>query len=319
MAKKQRKTTPERAPTKHQLSKWQRQMRIRRIVIIAAVVFLAGILSYVGYGYYKDYKSNPLREVVIEVNSVPFIMEYYVKVLDNFTEGMDPYELYVTGDTIANDIANHIIETELLTQGARNLTIEVTPKEIEAKLKETELPDEEGYRSMAKSVLLQEKVKEYLSSQLPNTMEQAKVQVMLVESQEVATELIAEIEAGGNFTALVKEFSCNSSIEGDLGWLPEELMPNTLIANSAFNLAPGEISQPIYDDTTIKNTGTTGGYWLVKVIDRGEHELEEKTKEKLIDKRYNDWLEELKRNSIIENLLDEAKRAWAVNKVLEGR
>jgi len=321
LAKKQRKATPERTPTKHQLSKWQRQMRIRRIVIIATVVFLAGILSYVGYGYYKDYKSDPLREVVIEVNSVPFTMEYYVKVLDNFTEGMDPYELYVTGDTIANDIANHIVETELLTQGARNLTIEVTPKEIEAKLKETELPDEEGYRSMAKAVLLQEKLEEYFGSplQLPNTMEQAHVQVMLVENEDVADEVITKIEGGGNFTALVNEFSRNSSIEGDLGWLPEELMPNTLIADAAFSLTPGEISQPIYDDTAIKNTGTTGGCWLVEVIDRGERELEEKTKEELIDKRFSDWLEELKKNSIIENLLDEAKRGWAVNKVLEGR
>jgi len=296
-------------------------MRIRRIVIIATVVFLAGILSYVGYGYYKDYKSDPLREVVIEVNSVPFTMEYYVKVLDNFTEGMDPYELYVTGDTIANDIANHIVETELLTQGARNLTIEVTPKEIEAKLKETELPDEEGYRSMAKAVLLQEKLEEYFGSplQLPNTMEQAHVQVMLVENEDVADEVITKIEGGGNFTALVNEFSRNSSIEGDLGWLPEELMPNTLIADAAFSLTPGEISQPIYDDTAIKNTGTTGGCWLVEVIDRGERELEEKTKEELIDKRFSDWLEELKKNSIIENLLDEAKRGWAVNKVLQGR
>lgn len=319
MAKKQKKATPERAPTKHQLSKWQRQMRIRRIVIIVAVVFLVGILSYVGYGYYQDYKSDPLREVVIEVNGVPFTMEYYVKVLDNFTEGMDPYELYVTGDTIANDIANHIIETELLTQGARNLTIEVTPKEVEAKLKETELPDEEGYRSMAKAVLLQEKLEEYFGSQLPDTMEQANVQVMLVESEEVADEVITKIEGGGNFTALVNEFSRNSSIEGDLGWLPEELMPNTLIADAAFSLTPGEISQPIHDDTAIKNTGTTGGYWLVKVVDRSERGLEEGTKEELIDKRFSDWLEELKKNSTIENLLDEEKRAWAVNMVLEGR
>ncbi|GAH08154.1 unnamed protein product, partial [marine sediment metagenome] len=52
------------------------------VVIIAAVVFLAGIASWVGYEYYKDYKSDPLREVVIEVNGVPFNMEYFVKTLD---------------------------------------------------------------------------------------------------------------------------------------------------------------------------------------------------------------------------------------------
>jgi parvulin-like peptidyl-prolyl isomerase len=388
-------------------------MKIRRIVIIAAVVFLVGISSYVGYGYYKDYKSDPLREVVIKVNDVSFTMEYYVKLLDGYTAGMNSTELYYVGDTIANDIANDIIKTEVLRQGAKNLGIEVTPEEIDAKLKEAGLPDDEAYRYMAKAVLLQGKLEEYFGSNLTDTMEQAHVQVMLVEGQEVATELIAEIEAGGNFTALAKEFSCNSSFEGDLGWLPRELMPNTMIADAAFNLTPGEISQPIYDETATKDVGywlievtdkqdekinalvmllgseaeaervkaqlaaggnfsalagnysqhesktkggkldglkrggmgsnvfdavafnltvnevsepvkdesvhTTGGYWLVKVIDRGDHELEEVVRNELIDKHFNDSLEAWKKNSIIENLLDKEKRAWAVIKVLEGR
>jgi len=412
LAKKQKKATPERAPTKHQLSKWQRQMRIRRIVIIAAVVFLVGISSWVGYEYYKDYKSDPLRQVVIKVNNVSFTMEYYVKLLNGYTAGMNSTELYYMGDTIANDIANDIIKTEVLRQGAKNLGIEVTSEEIDAKLKEAGLPDDEVYRYMAKGVLLQEKLDEYFGSQLPDTMEQAHVQAMLVESEEVATELIAEIEAGGNFTALAKEFSCNSSVEGDLGWLPRELMPNTMIADAAFNITPGEISQPIYNKTATKDVGywlievtdkqddeinalvmllgseaeaeyvkaelvsrnfsslareysqheskdeggelgslkpgdmgsdafdevafnlpvnevsepvkdksvrTIGGYWLVEVIDRGDRELDETVKKELIDNRFNSSLAEWKENSIIENLLDQGKRAWAVMKVLAGR
>jgi len=381
-------------------------------VIIAAVVFLVGISSWVGYEYYKDYKSDPLRQVVIKVNNVSFTMEYYVKLLNGYTAGMNSTELYYMGDTIANDIANDIIKTEVLRQGAKNLGIEVTPEEIDAKLEEVGLPDDEVYRYMAKGVLLQEKLDEYFGSQLPDTMEQAHVQAMLVESQEIATELIAEIKAGGNFTALAKEFSCNSSVEGDLGWLPRELMPNTMIADAAFNITPGGISEPIPDETATKDVGywlievtnkqddeikaramllgseaeaeyvkaelvsrnfsslareysqheskdeggelgslkpgdmgsdafdevafnlpvnevsepvkdesvhTTGGYWLVKVIDRGDHELEEGTRQELIDKHFNDWFEEWKESSTIENQLDEEKRAWAVIKVLEGR
>jgi len=390
-------------------------MRIRRIVIIAAAVFLVGIASWVGYGYYKDYKSDPLRQVVIEVNDVSFTMEYFIEILDGYTRGMNSTELYYMGDTIANDIANDIIKTEVLRQGAKDLGIEVTPEEIEAKLKEAGLSSDEAYRYLAKSVLLQEKLKEYLGSplRLPNTMEQAHVQVMLVESQEVADEVIAKVEAGSNLTDLVAEFSCNSTVKGDLGWLPEELMPNTLIGNAAFNLTPGEISQPIYDATATKDVGywlievtdkqdgninalvmllgseaeaeqvkaelaaggnfsalagnysqhqsktnggklsglkrgdmgsnafdavafnltvntvsepvkdtsvkTTGGYWLVRVIDRDDRELEEAVRNDLIDKRFNDTLEAWKKHSTIENLLDAAKRAWAVNQVLQGR
>jgi foldase protein PrsA len=415
LAKKQKKATSERAPTKHQLSKWQRQMKIRRIVIIAAVVFLVGISSWVGYEYYADYKASvaPWREVVIEVNDVPFTMEYFVKILDAYTQGMNSTVVSSMANYIANMAADDITKDELVRQGAKNLGIEVTAEEIDAGLEKYGLPDNEAYRNIISAVLLQGKLnEEYFGSNLTDTMEQAHVQVMLVESEEVADEVMAKVEAGSNFTALAEEFSCNSSIKGDLGWLPEELMPNTLIANAAFNLTPGEISQPIYDETAIKDVGywlievtdkqgdkikaramllgseaeaervkaelvsgnfsslagnysqhkskteggelgllkrgdmgsnafdqvafnitlnevsepvkdesvhTTGGYWLVKVVDRGDHELEEAVRKELIDKHFNAWFEEWKGNSTIENRLDASKILWAVNKVLEGR
>jgi parvulin-like peptidyl-prolyl isomerase len=388
-------------------------MKIRRIVIIAAVVFLVGISGWVGYGYYKDYKASTAawREVMIEVNDVNFNMEYFVKMLDAFTEGMNSTTISSWGNYFADMVADYIIDAELLRQGAESLNVTVTTAEIDARLKEYGY--DEAYRDLVRAVLLEEKLKEkYFGPQLPNTMEQAHVQVMFVESQEVTSELIAEIEAGGNFTALAEEFSCNSTVEGDLGWLPEELMPNTLIANAAFNLTVGEISQPIYDETATKEVGywlikvtdkqddkinvlvmllaseaeaervkaelvsgnfsalagnysqhesktkggkldglkrgdmgstafdqvafnitvnkvsepvkdtsvqTTGGYWLVKVVDRGDHTLEEAVRNELIDKHFNDWFEEWKGNSTIENRLDANKISWAVNKVLEGR
>jgi len=421
-------------------------MKIRRIVIIAAVVFLVGISSWVGYEYYKDYKSDPMREVVIEVNGVPFTMEYFVNTLGiyvnnyintNVNTYLDFYmqtynatreeaiqlltsnaisDLSQNTDNIADmitgQVADDIVNAELLRQGAKNLDMEVTTEEIEARLTEYDLPNDRVYQDMIRATLLREKLGEYFDPGLNATMEQAHVQVMLVESQEVATELIAEIEAGGNFTALAEEFSCNSSIEGDLGWLPKELMPNTLIADAAFNITPGKMSQPIYDETMIKNIGywlievterqneeikaramllgneaeaervkaeltsrnfsslakeysqheskteggelgwleegdmgseafdevafnitanevsepvrdetvqTAGGYWLVKVIDRGDHELETEVREGLIDLHFNDWFEEWAEESTIETYLDEEKQVWAVNKVLEGR
>jgi parvulin-like peptidyl-prolyl isomerase len=416
LAKKQKKATSERAPTKHQLSKWQRQTKIRRIVIIAAVVFLVGISSWVGYGYYKGYKSDPLRQVVIDVNGVKFTMEYFVKVLNVYTTGMNSTLISLYGGQIADMVADDIINAELVRQGANSLNITVTTDEIDAALQQYGLPNDSAYRDIVRASFLQDKLKkEYFGSQLqlPDTMEQADIQAMLVESQEVANEVTTKIEAGGNFTALSEQFSCNSSIEGDLGWLPEELMPNTLIADAAFNLTPGNISQPIYDKTAIKNIGywlievtdkqdeainasamllgseaeaewvkaqlaaggnfsalagnysqhesktkggkldglkrgamnstafdavafnltlnevsepvkdtsvqTTGGYWLVKVIDRGDHELEDNVRNELIDNHYNDWFAKWKGNSTIKNLLDTSKISWAVNKVLQGR
>lgn len=447
MAKKEKKTTPQRTPTKHQLSRWQRQMKIRRIVIIAAAVFLAGILSWVGYGYYQDYKSDPMREIVIEVNGTPFTMEYYVDTLGiyvnnyisttvntyvdfymqayNYTREQAIQELTSNAvselsqntdsiaDMLASQVADDIINAELLKQGARNLDIEVTSQEINEKLQEYNLPDERIYQDIIRATLLQEKLREYFDPGLNATMEQAHVQVMLVESKEVADEVITKVEAGSNFTALAEEYSCNSTFEGDLGRLPRELIPNTLIANAAFNLTPDETVHPIHDATAIKNTGywlievtgaqnttidalvmllgsqseaervkaelaaggdfnvlaenhsqhesksnggkldglkrgdmgstafdevafsltinevsepvkdgsvrTTGGYWLLKVVDRGDHELEDEVREQLITKHFNDWLEERSEQSTIETHLDAQKQKWAMNRVLAER
>ena len=414
MAKKQKKTKPQRTPTRRQLSKWERQMKIRRIVIIAAAVFVAGILSWVGYGYYKD-TIAPRREVVIEVNDARFTMDYYVKVLDLYTKDMEPTMVYYA----AGMVADNIIEAELLRQGAEDLGIEVTKAEINAEMEEYGLPADEVYRDVIRSVLLQEKLEDHLASQLPDTMAQAHVQVMLVESEEVAQEVIATLGAGGNFTALVDEFSHYPEVEGDLGWLPRELMPNALIEEAAFapNITAGQISEPIYDDTVSKYVGywvievlevvdeeedgrkiearaillgseeearlvktelvggnftslakeysqhqskefggmlgwleqgdmqseafdevafaldpgeaggpvkdesvrTTGGYWLVRVVDIAERELEEGTRQQLVGQRLDDWLEEEREKATIEDRLDEEKIGVAVEEVLRRR
>jgi len=408
LAKKQKRVEPKRAPTKRQLSRWQRQMKIRRIIIIAAAAFLAGIISWVGYGIYKD-RIGPSREVVIKVNNSSFAMGYYVNMLDAYTKDVDPTQIYFVADTVTNSI----VQAELLKQEAESLGIEVAPGEIDAKIEENELPNNEAYRDIVNAGLLVDKLREYSDSQLPDTMEQAHVQVMLVESQEVANEVMTRIETGANFTALVDEFSYSPETEGDLGWLPKELMPNTLIRDAAFNITPGRTREPIYyDESATKNLGywlievideeddeikaramllgskaqveqvkatlasenfsalakeysqheskfeggelgwlkqgdmgseafdevafnltanelsepvkdesvqTTGGYWIVKVIDRGEHKLEREVREGLTDKHLSELLEERMENSTIENLLDEEKQSWAVEQVLRRR
>ena len=408
MAKKQKKTETKRAPTKRQLSRWQRQMKIRRIIIIGASVFLAGILSWVGYGVYKD-RIGPSSEVVIKVNNSSFTMSYYVNMLDAYTTDIDPNQIYFAADTVTESI----VQAELLKQEAKSLGIEVAPEAIDAMIEENELPNNEAYRDIVSAGLLVDKLREYFDSQLPDTMEQARVQVMLVESQEVADEVMTKIETGGNFTALVDEFSYSPQTEGDLGWLPKELMPNTLIRDAAFNITPGRTRQPIYyDELATKSVGywlievideqddeikaramllgskaqaeqvkatlasgnfsslareysqheskfeggelgwlkqgdtgseafdevafnitanevsepvkdemaqTTGGYWIVEVIDRGEHQLEEEVRPALTDKNLNEWFEEREEDSTIENLLDADKISWAVDKVQRRR
>lgn len=233
---------------------------MRHIIIIAVAIFLAGILGYVGYGYYNS-EIKPFHEVVIEVNDTSFNMDYYVKTFDARTKNIEPSYVYYWTDTIAR----YIEDAELMRQEAKALGIVASREEIDTAIEEKEYPNDKIYRDIVETEILYEKLSGYFASQLPDTMEQAHVQVMLVESQEMADAVMAKIESSGNFTALVDEVSCNPQIEGDLGWLPRELMPRASIGEVAFSLEPGETSK-IYDQSATKNVG----YWLIEVTDKNE-------------------------------------------------
>ncbi len=103
---------------------------------------------------------------------------------------------------------------------------------------------------------------------------------MLVESEEVADAAMTAIQAGGNFTELVDEFSCHPETKGDLGWLPRELMPNTVIGEAAFNITVGDIGEPIYDELATKSIG----YWLIEIdaINEEDDEIEVKARAMLL-------------------------------------
>jgi parvulin-like peptidyl-prolyl isomerase len=407
LSKKQKRIEPKHVPTKRQLSKWERQRKIRRIIIVAAAVFLSGTIGYAGYGYYES-NVKPLHEVVIEVNEASFTMDYYIKTLDAYTKGADPSQL----NYMSHMVANQIVQDELVRQGAHSLGIEVTREEIDNEIEEKGLPDEEAYRGIISADLLRERLQEYFASQLPDTMEQAHIQIMLVESHKIAYDVIARIESGSDFAVLIDEFSCNPQAEGNLGWLPRELVSNPLVGDAAFNLEPGEV-QAIHDESAGKNVGywlievtakdeekgikaramllgnrqeadevkaqltsdnfaeladkysqymgeedsgelgwikqgdmhsdafdevafnldlniisepvkdrivqTKDGYWIVQVIEKGDHELSEDAREGLTMKSLDDWFKEQQDNSTTESYLDQEKTDWAVDKVLEGR
>jgi len=265
LSKKQRRATPKPAPTRRQLSKWERQMKIRRIIIIVSVVLIAALVTVVSLAIYGD-RVAPWRDVVIKVNDASIRMSQYVDTLDfrSALRGDDDALVYEMADTVVDIMIN----TEVVRQKARALGIKVDSQEIDEKIREEGWPDHDDWpyakalRDMIRTGLLWDRLYDHFQSELPS-MEQAHVQVMLVESEAVAQEVLSTIQAGGNFTTMVDEFSYHPQIGGDLGWLPEDLMPNPVIADAAFNMTAGEVHGPIHDMTAIKNLG----YWLMEVTD----------------------------------------------------
>ncbi|NLY46612.1 MAG: foldase [Tissierella sp.] len=93
--------------------------------------------------------------------------------------------------------------------------------------------------------------------------EQVKASHILVETEELALEVKAKIDAGEDFAELAKEYStdeANSEQGGNLGYFAESKMVKEF-SDVAFSLEVGEISDPVK---------TNFGYHIIKVEDKME-------------------------------------------------
>jgi parvulin-like peptidyl-prolyl isomerase len=266
---KKKQEKPRHEPTRRQRSRWKQQKRRQRIIFGLAILVVVAVLSVVGVGVYngwyvEDYK--PLHETVLEVNGTKFDMEYYVTMLDYYTSGMDPsYIPYMT------DYAVEAIErNELVKQEATALGITVSDEEVDELTESMGLPQEKAYRDLAVTQLLLQKVRdEYFEEQVPKFADQRHVMAMFLESEAQANEVIARIEAGESFTELAAELSLDDTTkeaEGDLGWLPQGILPlivdSEVLEENAFTIEVGTLSQPIPEEIKEKAVG----YWLVEVV-----------------------------------------------------
>jgi parvulin-like peptidyl-prolyl isomerase len=98
---------------------------------------------------------------------------------------------------------------------------------------------------------------------------------MFLETEEKAWEIIDKLNNGEDFKMLAGEFSVEPHSKadgGDFGWLPEtintlpESLDDSVLKDAAFNLQPGTLSEPIYDNSVDKPYG----FWIVEVLTRDD-------------------------------------------------
>ena len=153
--------------------------------------------------------------------------------------------------------------------------------------------------------------------------EQVQVTAILLGSETEAQAVRVRLDAGENFATLAQELSQHEATKesgGDFGWLsPENVAPGSDFAawSGIFELETGVISAPIRDDTQV----TTGGYWLLKVLDKEDNkQISDDDRSLLKTKALNEWILSLwydTGNQVNSYLTDEMK-AWAIEKAMEG-
>jgi len=151
--------------------------------------------------------------------------------------------------------------------------------------------------------------------------EEAHIQVILLAGEEEARQVKSRLEAGEDFAALAKELSLHEASKesgGDLDWITKGTTTPAL-DEFAFNtgIELNTLSEPIRDEMA----RTKGGYWLLQVTDKDDNkEIEEDDRDLLKSKALNDWVSSLWDNpeNKVDSYLDEEKKAWAIEKVIES-
>ncbi len=274
MAKKHVKTEIKPLPTKRQLTRRQRQQRIQRIIVVVGVLFFVLIGGIIGYGYYAE-QYKPFHQPVAKISGTVYDMDYYIKLLELYTQGKDA----ATTSTMADSLIDLIEYREVVSRISPDLGFVVSTDEVNSELKRAGLPDEKVYRDTISSTLLASKlVQNYFDPKVPTECEQVQVQVLFVESEEIAKDVADKLRAGGDFGRLARENSLETTTKdsgGDLGWLPKDFtyvflgdLRDSLLKDIPFNLEPGMLSEPTYDASVTKGLG----YWLVEVTEKDENE-----------------------------------------------
>ncbi len=154
--------------------------------------------------------------------------------------------------------------------------------------------------------------------------EQVHIQAILLGSEKEAQDVRARLEAGEDFITLAEELSQHAATKesgGDFAWLsPGNVAPGSAFAAWAdiFELETGVISEPIRDDMEI----TTGGYWLLKVLDKEDNKQTSDDDRNLLKaKALDEWVFSLwyDPGNEVDSYLTDEMREWAIEKATGGQ
>jgi hypothetical protein len=270
LAGKHRKEKSVRKPTKHQVTRWEKEKKLSRIITIVTACIIAAVLGIIGYWVYAE-QVMPYQQTAVKVNDKSFDMDYYIKMLDAYTKGQssDMVKYYV------DIVAQAIPQTTVVIEGAQSADITFSDDEVSKEIELLKLPDNTVSKDMMRARVITRKYNEQqcLPKQ-PATVEQAEVQAMLLETKFMADERRQKLILGDNFSTMAAMLSIDSvtqSKKGYLGWIPRgyedkalDTLKDSILKNVVFTLDTKAVSDPIYDE----NMEKPFGYWVIEVLEK---------------------------------------------------
>jgi parvulin-like peptidyl-prolyl isomerase len=208
-------------------------------------------------------------------------------------------------------VLNSMIDQVLIEQAALVQGLQVSDEELEAEitfdielaggdeawrawLVQNDLSPEE-YRRSIYSALLTAKIRDQVIAAVPEIAPQAHARHLLVSTQEEAQQLYDQLQGGADFGQLAFDHSRDVStreLGGDLGWFTRELLTEPVVAEVAFTLEIGQVSEPI---------SSRLGYHIVQTLERAEDRpLDELSRAMMFEMTFERWRQSLWDRAVIE-------------------
>jgi peptidyl-prolyl cis-trans isomerase C len=206
-------------------------------------------------------------------------------------------------------ISQVVIDQAAIAQG-----IQVTDAEVEAEIQSmvevaggrenflsrvaAEGMTEEEYRKSVRDALLTQKMRDTVTANICDNVDQVRARHILVADEAAAKQIVANLNNNGDFVALAAGFSLDITTRqngGDLGWFARGQLLQPALEDAAFSLPINGISQPIQTDL---------GYHILQVLERAsDRPIDPETCFRLTQSAFERWQQDLLAKAKIERLI----------------
>lgn len=301
-------------------------------VVVGLLVLVAlGVLAYAFGADELEARRRP-GSTAIQVEDTSFRLDYFASRLEMFV-AQNGGPGVVQPEAAVPAVTDILIREEIVRRFAGELDVAATEEEIQAE-KANRLgiqPDDEtfdtvfeqellrsgiskqDYLDMIEASVLTNKLREKFQEDVPGSAESVRYRQILVSEQEAASDLVKQIEDGGDFAALAAEDfnldTANKENGGEVGWVPRGVL-DADTEERVFALEPGKVG-------TIP---TNRGVHVIEMLEKDSaHPVEETQIEVLAQRLLNDWFDEKEESLKIVNNLDTSggdpdKIRWAVDR-----
>ncbi len=148
----------------------------------------------------------------------------------------------------------------------------------------------------------------------------SRILAILVDSEVTAQDLHDRIAAGEDFAELAEEYSLHTTSKaegGEMGWLDKDGLKGQFGEDNVNHLLTIDletVTGPLYNENISKQSS----YWLINVLDHKDDHLIDSDAERIVQKVFNDMVEEETAAAniqvFLEGALGEERIAWALRK-----